>query len=50
MSYRKHDKYIDFKINGKLFPSWVMANFKKFKLPEIITKDDEDPCNTGQSK
>ncbi len=45
MSYRKHDKYIDFKINGKLFPSWVMANFKKFKLPEIIIKDDEDPCS-----
>jgi hypothetical protein len=53
MSYKtksSKEKYIDFKINGRLFPTWVMANFKKFKLPEIITKDDEDPCNTGQSK
>jgi superfamily II DNA or RNA helicase len=44
------DKYIDFKVNGRLFPSWVLANFKKFKLPEIITKDDEDPCDTKGSK
>ncbi len=53
MSYKSKsskEKYIDFKINGRLFPTWVVANFKKFKLPEIITKDDEDPCNTGQSK
>ncbi len=47
---KKNNKYIDFKINGRLFPSWVMANFKKFKLPEIITKDDEDPCDTKTSK
>jgi superfamily II DNA or RNA helicase len=44
------NKYIDFKTNGKLFPTWVIANFKKFKLPEIITKDDEDPSSTKQSK
>lgn len=48
--YKNKNKYIDFKINGKLFPSWVMANFKKFKLPAIITKDDEDPCATKTSK
>ena len=28
--------YIDLKINGRLFPSWVLMNFKKYKLPEII--------------
>ncbi len=54
MSYKSKnygkDKYIDFKINGRLFPTWVLANFKKFKLPEIITKDDEDPCDTKSSK
>lgn len=38
-------RYIDFKVNGKLFPSWVLANFKKYKLPEIIRNNDEDPCN-----
>ena len=54
MSYKSRtsgkDKYIDFKINGRLFPTWVMANFKKFKLPEIITRDDVDPCATKNSK
>lgn len=40
----QHNKYIDFKINGRLFPTWVLANFKNYKLPEIIRSDDEDPC------
>jgi hypothetical protein len=40
------NKYIDFRLNGRLFPSWVLANFKKYKLPEVIRKDDEDPCFT----
>ena len=38
------DKYIDFKINGRLFPTWVLANFRNYKLPEIVRSDDEDPC------
>jgi superfamily II DNA or RNA helicase len=38
------NRYIDPKINGRLFPSWVLANFKSYKLPEIIRQDDEDPC------
>jgi superfamily II DNA or RNA helicase len=54
MSYKHKnfgkEKYIDFKVNGRLFPTWVMANFKKFKLPPIITKDDVDPCDTKTSK
>lgn len=36
-------KYIDFKINGRLFPTWILKNFKKYKLPEII-RGGEDPC------
>jgi len=44
------EKYIDFKANGRLFPTWVMANFKKFKLPEIIIRDDIDACATSNSK
>ena len=54
MSYKnkthEKEKYINFKINGRLFPTWMMANFKKYKLPEIITKDDEDPCKTTRTK
>jgi len=31
--------------NGRIFPLWVIQNFKKYILPEIIRKDGEDPCN-----
>ena len=36
---------INLEQNGRLFPNWVMKNFKKFILPEIIRKEGEDPCN-----
>lgn len=38
-------KYINFKNNGRLFPSWILANFKKYKLPDIIKDKDDDPCS-----
>jgi hypothetical protein len=46
MSEDKKDKnsYPNLKINGRLFPVWILQNYKKFKLPEIIRKNDEDPC------
>lgn len=31
--------------NGRIFPLWIMQNFKKYLLPEIIRKEGEDPCN-----
>lgn len=31
--------------NGRIFPLWVLKNFKKYELPEIIRKEGEDPCN-----
>lgn len=31
--------------NGRVFPNWIMQNFKKYILPEIIRKEGEDPCN-----
>lgn len=43
-NYKK--RYVDLKINGRLFPSWILMNFKKFKLPEVIIKDGVDPCNS----
>ena len=42
-SYEKNNNFIDFKINGRLFPSWIAANFKKYKLDKI--KKGSDPCN-----
>jgi len=52
--YNKDDNYEDdnkqlnvypnFKLNGRIFPIWILKNFSKYKLPEIIRKDDEDPC------
>jgi superfamily II DNA or RNA helicase len=47
MSYdiKNTDKqYVNLKINGRLFPTWLLANFKKYKLPEILI-DGSDPCN-----
>jgi hypothetical protein len=46
MSYQKNrEKYIDLKINGRLFPTWVLANFPKFKLPEIMQDESYDACS-----
>ena len=36
---------INLEQNGSIFPNWVMSNFKKFILPEIINKEGSDPCN-----
>jgi superfamily II DNA or RNA helicase len=38
-------KYPNLKINGRLFPTWVLSNFKKYQLPEIVRNEDEDPCH-----
>jgi hypothetical protein len=27
--------YPDLKVNGRLFPLWILANFKKYALPPI---------------
>ena len=40
-----NNKNIILNKNGRIFPNWVMQNFKKFILPEIIRIEGEDPCN-----
>ena len=37
-------KIINLEQNGRLFPNWVMKNFKKYILPEVILKEGDDPC------
>ena len=43
----KENKYVDLRVNGRLFPSWVMKNFKKYKLEEIFINTAIDPCNVN---
>lgn len=43
--HNRKRKYVDLKINGRLFPTWVLHNFKKYKLPEVM-QTNEDPCNS----
>jgi hypothetical protein len=45
MSYKYQQKYIVPNIDGKLFPSFILANFKKYKIPEILLNESDDPCN-----
>lgn len=40
--------YPDLKINGRLFPIWILKNFKKYKLDPII-KTDKDPCDLSST-
>jgi superfamily II DNA or RNA helicase len=39
-----NNKMLNLTENGRIFPLWVMLNFKKYYLPEIIRKEGEDPC------
>jgi superfamily II DNA or RNA helicase len=50
MENMKQNKYVDLKINGRLFPSWVLANFKDSKLPSIVRDPAKDPCDIKLAK
>ena len=41
----KLNKYVDLKINGRMFPSWINLNFKKYKLDDVLKTVGDDPCN-----
>lgn len=36
---------LNLEINGRLFPSWLLLNFKDYEIPEILRKEGDDPCN-----
>jgi superfamily II DNA or RNA helicase len=42
---KRQKKDIILEENGRLFPLWIMQNFKKYVLPHVIIKEGEDPCN-----
>jgi superfamily II DNA or RNA helicase len=42
------NNYIDLLNNGRLFPIWVMHNFKKYKLSPLVYSDKIDPCNVKE--
>ena len=41
----RQNKYVDLLNNGRIFPSWVLKNFKQYKLNPILRLENEDPCN-----
>ena len=41
----KNINYPDLKINGRIFPLWILKNFNEYTLPEIIMQEGDDPCN-----
>src|ERR1700679_1791880 len=46
----KQSNYVDLKINGRLFPSFIMANFKKYELEEFLDMmASQDPCHPTDS-
>lgn len=45
----RKNKYVDLRINGRLFPSWVLNNFRKYNLPPIV-RGDKDPCDFKETK
>ena len=40
-----NSKYPILSINGKLFPSWIIHNFKEYKIPAQYIDDNNDICN-----
>lgn len=40
--------YPDLKTNGKIFPLWILKNYKKYRLEPIIKDSNIDPCNVDR--
>lgn len=37
------NEYVNLQINGRLFPTWILHNFKEYQLDPIVL-DGKDPC------
>lgn len=45
----RDEKYVQLRdLRGKLFPAWVLLNFRKYRIPEIFRDDAKDPCERTQ--
>lgn len=36
---------INLEVNGRILIPFILHNFKKYKIPKLVRKDGEDPCN-----
>jgi superfamily II DNA or RNA helicase len=50
MSNPTTQNYIDLKVNGRMFPLWILQNFKKYKLKPIVKIAGQDPCNISNKE
>jgi hypothetical protein len=39
-----NNNFISLQSNGRIFPTWVLYNFKKYKMLPIEKVDGSDPC------
>lgn len=44
------NEFINLELNGRLFPSWILQNFKKYHLEEIKRESGQDPCAVKQGQ
>ena len=44
------NSYPNFKINGRIFPVWILKNFAKYKLPEIVKVKKETNIKKSSTK
>ena len=42
--------FLNLEVNGRLFPSWILQNFKKYYLEEIKREAGSDPCAVAEEK
>ena len=42
--------FLNLEVNGRLFPSWILQNFKKYHLEEIKRVAGSDPCAVADER
>ena len=47
---KTRDEFVNLQLNGRIFPSWILQNFKKYHLDEIKRELGSDPCAVPQEE